>query len=276
MALFTKDDNITNASFTKYDNVRLSVVRFNDDKTQVLNQVMLRFYNSKIKNKYDVTMEWDNKERELRPELENLVMHHAINNYNNGGQYAVDTITDNGKGRINNIHYYNINDIELKQLSIIVNELLNGFWYRIKQIEIRNQNNDKSSTKNEGLSENLNEVIYIDNEGQIKERDDLDYTSYINSKARTIIFTAFNLGVFNAPKQVIANIESAGYDTFGEDIDYIRFAFAFRWKTKANPDPIICLPLRDKIFPIDAKNIPIPQLDTHPHCRCILILVKKK
>ena len=292
VAFYTKEENIDSNTFTQYDNKRISVIQFLDKKVLTLNRIMLRFYVSKIKNKVDLVSgnsggtSFNLLAKELKPELENIIMKYAIASYNNGGQYVYDTVAgnDNKNNNIPNL-FFNMNSEDSRILEIAVLDLLAKFWYRIEQIERRNQ---QIVTKSGGtiiqkdikeLSQfqavnNNNELIYIDNEGKIKERDNmLDYEAYISSKARMIIFTAYNLGAFNAPSKIVTYLEDQG--NFN-DIDYLRNSFMFRWKTKSNPDPIICLPLRDKLFPIDAKNIPIPQIDTHPHCRCILILVERK
>ena len=287
MAFFTagEDSDIDETRFTKYDNVRTTVVKFNDDKTRTLNNIMLKFYIRNIKNKFDA-INGDNFEllkKRLKPELENIVMHYAKANYDNALKYGLDTITSNGTRITIPVHFLDRSDFDDQIIENNVKTLLDQFWHRIKVIELRNQyvqfqqKREKSRSNNEDFDNfnNNNELIHIDNEGKIKENDStLDYSNYINSKARLIIFTAWNLGVTNAPTKVNTILEDMGFSGF-DNVEYIDNNFAFRFKTKndGRVDPVQCLPLHNKIFPINSKTIPIPPL--HPHCRCILILVKK-
>ena len=280
MAFFTagEDQDTNEDRFTKYDNVRTSVVKFNDDKTRTLHNIMIKFYIKNIKNKVDDS-NFESVMQKLKPELENIVMHYAKANYDNALKYGLDTITSN-QTIIPNIHFLDRDDLDDQLIKSQISLLLDKFWYRIKVIELRNQsveNKQKSRSNNEDFDNfnNNNELIHIDNEGKIKENDStLDYSNYINSKARLIIFTAWNLGVTNAPAKVVTILEDMGFSGF-DNVEYIDSNFAFRFKTKndGRVDPVQCLPLHNKIFPINSKTIPIPPL--HPHCRCILILVKR-
>lgn len=227
---------------------RLEIVQRNSAAAAQLNRILKDFYIKKIKGKPIETIR-DNTEAEL----DSILSQFMIQSY----QKAADSINSKFKG----LPYYNLGIDDHTAIENTLRTIEDKFYFRIKQIETRNQGIEFGDITDISLSVT----------GEIRQKNELDPLVYINGIATGIMFGAHNLAAKVVPQVLVTKVSEKKQQQINE--------WAWRYVTK-NDNQVCdnwsraCKPLEGKIFRMLDPNTPNPPYSQHVWCRCTLILIR--
>lgn len=228
---------------------QIEIVGKNGQEAAKLQKLLNDFYTVKIKGKSE-GKNIDTLKTDHGAELESIIHQYMVDAYLLGARYV--------NKKLGVLPFYNLSKQDSAAIENTERTIIDKFWFKINEAEIRNTNLDLGFARDISLT--------VSGE---KEKSALDTYVYIGGIANNIAFGAFVLGEKLASKQIIEKVETPKKDAI-----IAKWVFVFKTKNDLDVDPIICRPLEGLEFELDDPAI--PELPLHIHCRCSLPLVRKK
>jgi hypothetical protein len=233
---------------------RLAIVQQNTASSALLARILKDYYNSKIKGKPTINVRADTE-----TELDSILRHFIVQSY----QQQANKVNDKFKA----LRYYDLGQADHSAIDNALRIIEDKFYFRIGEIEDRNQGLEFGDITN----------ISVSVGGNITEKQRLDPYVYINGIASGIIFGGVNLASKTVPPIIITKLQGTNPDK----ADQINNNWIWKYLTKG--DNLVCdnweracRPLHNREFEMLDPNTPNPPFDRHIHCRCTMVLIKKR
>ena len=230
---------------------RLEVVQQSSASSALLARILKDYYNSKIKGKPTINIRQDTE-----AELDSILRHFMVMSY----QQQANKINDRFKA----LRFYDLGQEDNQAIDNALHTIEDKFYFKINEVENRNQ----------GLEFNDVAAISIGVTGNISVRDRLDPYAYIAGVANAVAFGALSLAVKTVPPVIISKVEPKKADQISNN---------WIWKYLTRNDNNVCdnweracRPLHNREFEMLDPNTPNPPFDRHIHCRCTMVLIKKR